>query len=359
MPVQFHLPRWIAVAWLIGSPAYAADQAAPPLLWPPQLSTPWPSPLVTKAAAVPDVEYFVPHSAPAWQGEFGARFWYGRATTGKSLFDVPSSSNAMISRLTYSDMTTAAGELFGRAAFTNGIFVKGYAGGGGLLGGNLKDEDFPPGINPYSSTNSSQYNGELAYASADLGYDVVRGCDFRIGAFAGYHYFNEQMKAFGCTQTAGNPDVCQPPIPNSIEVISQNNHWQSLRLGVDGSVNIGDRFKLSGEAVWLPYVFLNGTDSHWLRIGTAVGDFTGPIPEDGRGMGYQFEALLTYQVTEYGSIGIGARYWHMQANGNTDFQGNVVSETAFPQPVDWKTDIIGVFIQGSLKLGPYLLGSLI
>jgi hypothetical protein len=147
-------------------------------------------------------------------------------------------------------------------------------------------------------------------------------------------------------------------VPNSIEVISQNNHWQSLRVGVDGSLLIGERFKLSGEAVWLPYVFLDGTDSHWLRIGTAVGDFAGPIPENGTGQGYQFEALLSYQVTQHASVGIGGRYWHMQTNGNSNFQGNVVGETAFPQPVAWKTDIYGVFVQGSIKIGPYPIGFL-
>jgi len=27
-----------------------------------------------------------------------------------------------------------------------------------------------------------------------------------------------------------------------------------------------------------------------------------------------------------------------------------------PQPVDWKTDIYGVFVQASLKFGPYPVG---
>jgi outer membrane protease len=335
-----YLPRWIAVAWMVATPAFAADQPVQP----------WLSPLATKTAPVPDLDYFVPQPVPAFQGEFGARFWYASEKTGKSLYD-PAPSDAMISRLTYSGMTTAAGELFGRLTFTNGIFLKGYAGVGGLLGGNLRDEDFPPGINPYSSTNSNQHNGELAYASADLGYDVLRGGDFRVGAFAGYHYFNEAINAYGCTQTVTNPVVCQPPVPNSIEVISQHNYWQSLRLGLDGSVLIGQRFKLTGEAVWLPYVFLNGADTHWLRIGSAVGDFTGPIPEDGRGQGYQFEALLSYQVTEYGSVGIGARYWHMQTNGSD--HESFVGGGAVSPPVEWKADVYGVFVQGSLKLGPY------
>lgn len=49
--------------------------------------------------------------------------------------------------------------------------------------------------------------------------------------------------------------------------------------------------KLSVEGAWLPRVWLNGFDTHWLRIGVP-GGFTGPVPEDGRGWGYQFEGLL-------------------------------------------------------------------
>lgn len=330
--------------------AAAADQPALPSLWSP--------PLLTKAAPIPDVDYFMPRPVSAWQVEFAARYWFGVANTGKSLYDVPSLSNAMVSRLTYSGMMTNSGELFGRVAFNNGLFIKGYIGTGAASGGHLQDEDFPPGIVPYSSTTSDQKGGYLSYASGDLGYDLVRGGDFRIGALVGYHYFNEVMNAYGCTQTASNLDVCQPSVPTSIEVISQNKRWQSLRVGLDGSLRLGERFKLSGEAAYLPLVFLSGTDTHWLRVGTAVGDFAGPIPENGRGQGYQFEVLLSYQVTDYASVGIGGRYWHMQANGNSNFEGNVVGETAFAQPVDWKTDIYGVFVQGSLKFGPYPVGFL-
>ncbi len=314
--------------------------------------------MVTKAAPIPDVDYFIPRPAPAWQIEFAARYWFGNANTSKSLYNIPSVSSAMVSRLTYSDMMTNAGELYSRVAFTNGFFIKGYIGGGAMSFGNLKDEDFPPALVPYSSTTSDQKNGYLSYASGDVGYDVIRGGDFRIGALAGYHYFDQQMNAYGCAQTATNPAVCQPAIPTSIEVISQNNHWQSVRVELDGSLLFAERFKLNAEAAYLPFVFLNGADTHWLRIGTAIGDFAGPIPENGKGQGYQFEVSLSYQVTEYASVGIGGRYWHMQANGNSNFQGNVVGETAFPQPVDWKTDILGVFVQAGLKFGPYPVGIL-
>lgn len=334
MWLRRYLPRAVAIAWTIATPVFAADQPVLPAL--PSLP-----PLVSKAAPVPDVEYFVPRPVPAWQTEFAARYWFASAKTGKSLYDNPALSDAMVSRLTYSGLTANSGELFGRVAFTNGFFIKGYAGAGIVSQGHLRDEDFPPGIDPYSSTTSDQHSGHLRYASADVGYDVVRGGDFRVGAFVGYHYFNEEVNAFGCTQDAGNLEV------------SQNNTWQSVRLGLDGAVRLGGRFTLSAEGAWLPYVHLDGADTHWLRIGSGTGDFTGPVPEDGNGQGYQFEALLSYQVTHNASIGVGARYWHMQANGQTHFENHVVGMDAGPQPVSWKTDIYGAFVQGSIKFGPY------
>jgi hypothetical protein len=322
--------------------ALAADQSLPPLF--------------QKAPPVPDIGYFVPQPIPAYQLDFAARYWFGNSKTSKNLYDLPSSSGAMVSRLTYNHLNTHSGELFGRIGFTNGWFAKGYVGGGVIAKGSLTDEDFPPGIDPYSKTNSDQRNGFLTYGSADIGYNIVRGGDFRVGAFVGYHYFNEGMNAFGCSQAAGNPDICNPAFPASIEAISQNNIWQSVRVGLDTTVMLGDRFKFSAEGAWLPYVHLSGTDAHLLRIGSDVGDFTGPVPEDGTGMGYQLEALLSYQVTPYASIGVGGRYWHMATKGNAHFENHVVGVDAGPQPVDWKTDIYGVFVQGSIKFGPYPIG---
>ena len=81
-----------------------------------------------------------------------------------------------------------------------------------------------------------------------------------------------------------------------------------VRLGVDAAVEFG-RFKLIGDAAWLPYVAMYGWDARWLRIGGNLGDFTSAVPEDGKGWGYQLEAFLSYRVVEALSVGIGGRYW--------------------------------------------------
>jgi hypothetical protein len=326
----------IALSLSIAAPASAADlfdQAAP--------------------ASATDWTFKGVDSPAAYVGEFGLRFWFGRATTGKSLFDTTGA--AMVSRLTYNDLSIFSGEAFTRFDFNNGWFIKGYAGGAGLFDGKLKDEDFPPFINPYSATLSGTNNGSTIYGSFDGGFKIFRGPDFHVGAFVGYHFMRETVNAYGCGQIANNLDVCGGGVPDVLKVITQVNNWNSLRLGVDAAVEI-NRLKLSVDAAYLPFVHLSGADSHWLRIdptNSIIGAFNGAIPEDGTGWGVQLDGLLSYRLSDFLSVGLGGRYWHMETKGQTHFEGHVIGFVTPPQPVNWKTDNFGVFLQTSVKLGPY------
>jgi outer membrane protease len=289
----------------------------------------------------------------AYQGQFDLRFWFGQGNTSKNLYDT--SGAVLVSRLTYGDFAIFTGEGVARFDFNNGWFIKGYGGGGGLFSGTLKDEDFPPAIIPYSATSSTQKFGSLTYGSIDAGVSFARGPDFRIGAFAGYHFLRETVSAFGCGQVASNPFVCAGGIPDFVKVITQVNNWHSVRVGLDAAFEF-NRFKLTIDAAWLPYVYMTGSDAHWLRINPfVVGAFSGPVPEDGTGWGYQLEGLLSYRVSDAFSVGVGGRYWHMESNGHTHFEGHVVGFNAQPQVVDWKLDNFGVFLQAGVKLGPYPL----
>jgi hypothetical protein len=307
--------------------------------------------MTSQRIAASDVGYFRQRQNMEWQTEFGARYWFSKGKTAKDLY---TTGEALISRLTYDGLGSHSGEAFWRFAHSGGWYFKGFVGGGNLSKGSLQDEDFPPFITPYSSTQSNQTGGNLLYASFDVGFNVIRGGDFRVGTFIGYHYFSEKVHAYGCTQTATNPDICVPTIPTSVLVISQNNRWHMLRVGVDGAVTLGERLTLSFDAAVIPYMYFDGADTHWLRIGTTPGSFTGPIPEAGRGWGYQVEAILSFAFTPQASVGVGARYWHMEeTSGNTYFTNRVVGSPSVAQPVDWTANQYGFFVQASYKLGPY------
>jgi hypothetical protein len=286
----------------------------------------------------------------SYVGEFGMRFWFGHAQTKKELYD--SSGSMLVSRLDYYDTSIFTGEAYSRLDFNNGWFIKGYFGGGGLFSGKLKDEDFPPVVVPYSATLSDNKSGSLIYGSVDGGIKLVRGPDFHVGAFVGYHFLRDYVDAMGCTQTASNPFICVPAIPDGVRGISQTNNWHSLRLGLEASVEFDSRWKFI-DAAWIPYAALYGADSHLLRIGTNPGDFTGPIPEDGKGWGYQLDAMVSYRFNEYISVGAGGRYWHVEAKGYAHFENRVVGFSAEPQVVNWRADHFGGFIQAHINFGPY------
>jgi len=306
--------------------------------------------LLTAASIAPASAnpFIIEAEQPAFTSTFALRYWYGMGNASLNLYNL--SGTALNSRLTYDGIGSHSAEIAFRVDATeSSLFFKGYAGGGLLTRGSLNDEDFPPAITPYSSTNSTLQNQALGYLSFDVGGAILRGADFRLDAFVGYHFLDEHMKAFGCTQLAGNTAVCDPSVSTDVAVIHQESTWQSLRLGLAADLPLFDRLRLNVEAAWLPYVWMNGADTHILRIGTAPGDFTGPIPEDGLGWGYQFEAVLTYKITDSFDLGIGGRYWHMQSHGSAHFENHIVGFAGGPQPLDWKSDRYGLFLQGSYK----------
>lgn len=294
---------------------------------------------VLPAAANP---FLIEAEPPAFTSSFGLRYWYGMGSTSKNLYGL--ARDELNSRLTYDGMRSHSAEIAYRLDSSIGLFWKGYAGGGLLTSGHLQDEDFPPAISPYSSTTSTLQNQSIGYLNLDMGGALLRGADFRVDAFVGYHYLHQRMKAFGCQQTASNTDVCAGGIPDSVAAIVEDDTWQGLRLGLNADFPVFDRLRLNLDAAWLPYVWMSGTDNHLLRPDLPV-----PTPEDGHGNGYQLEALLSYKVNDEISLGVGGRYWHMQSKGAAHFEVFGGS----PQPLDFKADIYGVFVQGSYRFASF------
>jgi outer membrane protease len=316
------------------APVYAADAAGPS--YPIDADAP-----VAPPAALPGLP-----AIREFRVELGARYWYSNGSFAKNLYDDPRFSNNLNSRLTFSSLTGQSYELFGRIEHASGVFLKGFVGLGSIGGGTLTDEDFPPALVPYSSTTSDQRGGRLRYLTVDYGYDVLNQPNYRVGAFVGYNYMSETANAYGCVQTAGNPEICIPAIPSSVLGITEDAAWHSLRLGIAADVLLFDRLRLGGDAAWVPYTHMVSTDTHWLRT-----DIFSPIPESGSGNGVQLEAFAAYQLTDCWSLGVGARYWHMQASGKIALEDAEQFIYAMAQPGTFTTDRFGVFAQAAYRFG--------
>ncbi|MGO8800215.1 MAG: outer membrane beta-barrel protein [Roseiarcus sp.] len=280
-------------------------------------------------------------------GEVGVRAGMSTSTARTKLYDTTGAT--LLSQLTYRDPSAATGEFYARLDHpSSGLFIKGFAGIGRETGGTLQDEDFPPGTTPYSSTNSSLADGRVGYASADLGYYLMGGGWYKLGAFAGYHYLDERFNAFGCTQTAGNPNICAPgpaAVSSANLAISDEGQWNSVRLGLAGQLTLPAGFSVRAEAAWLPYMSFSGGDDHWLREPV---DFSGTIPESGSGSnGYQLEGELDYALSRDFTVGVGGRYWSMNAKGQAMFQN--VTPNGAPQVATFQTQRSQIFVQTAYR----------
>ena len=187
----------------------------------------------------------------------GLRYWYSSGKTQKDLWALPTTFPGLISRLTWSGLDAHSGESFMRIDHKSGLFAKGFTGMGAIGKGRLNDQDFFSSFGSAfsdSSTLSNQHNGSLAYFSADLGYTFWQTPDYRLGAFAGYHYYRETVNAHGCQQMlAAIPPVCMPAaLPDAEVVITDDTRWHSIRVGLNGSAKITDRLTLTVDAAYLP-----------------------------------------------------------------------------------------------------------
>ena len=301
----------------------------------------WPS----AAPALPvkgPVHQAPPGWAPGWEFEAGARVGY---STGKFAWSIIQPSP--ISRLTYDDLQGPAGELFQRIDSPWNWFVKGHVGVG-VFKGKTNDEDWNGFGFIYGNTLSDHKNGKLAYATADVGYSVLRGPGYKVGPFVGYHYLDQRGDTYGCAQVGTPPQFgtgCfDPTVPTSVLVGQQQSTWQAVRVGLAGETMLGDRWRLNGEVAYLPWVTMKGRDNHLLRPETTYFDQWG-----NKGRGVQLEAALSYFVTNHWTVGVGGRYSAMWTTEAFD-QIYVNAVPGFGvASARFDTSHLGAFVQSSLK----------
>lgn len=288
------------------------------------------------AAAWKSMESDPPYT-PGWEFDVGTRFWY---STGRYQNQNGSTPNVLVSRLNYRDVKGQSGEIFGRVDTPFNVFVKGFVGAGGLSRGTMNDEDWGLDDTPVPTgfeVTSADVKGTLHYITGDIGYNVLRARDHKVGVFVGYNRYETSMNAQNCVQmTTPSSGVCTVPESPVTTGLIQNDAWQSIRLGVSAEALVWNRLKVAADIAWLPLVTYDGTDFHVLR--NLV------FPVQGTGTGVQGELILTWMATERFGIGIGGRYWSM-------WSANAV-QTAPNTPTNYfpvETDRYGVFLQASYK----------
>ncbi|MGX7742497.1 outer membrane protein [Rhodopseudomonas parapalustris] len=287
------------------------------------------APLFVKAAALP----------LGWQVEAGTRYWGSSGRMQKDLNSnvLPSRLN---SRLIYGDQTGHSLEAFVRVDHASGLFAKANLGLGHLVDGQLNDEDFPSQVT-YSNTISEMRDGRLSFGSADIGYNFINDGGRKLGGFVGYRSFYQTGNGFGCLQIATDFATCGVPFPTNYLGLSETESWRGVALGINVRAPLTERLRLEVDAAYLPYVNRAGFDNHWFRADI------NPQSEVGHGWGTQFEAILSYAVTDRFSVGVGGRYWYFA----TDSASTVFPGATVAAPMQFYSERYGGFLQTSYKFG--------
>jgi len=296
---------------------------------------------------------------PGWQFQAGTRYWLSFGKFQKDLGGSASSAdaNVLVSRLSYHSQANS-GEFFTRVDSPDRLFVKGLIGTGALSSGYMNDEDWAQleilGVTSswptsssstvaYSNTRSNAVQGTIAYATGDIGYNLLESADYKFGPFIGYNYYREKKDAYGCVQISNEFSDCVTPFPNSVLGITENDTWNSLRVGFNGDVVLLPGLHLNTDAAYIPYTQFSGVDIHWQRTDVANQTST----ETGRGMGVQLDAILSYAITPAFNVGVGGRYWAMWTNDNA--YTNIFGTPCPCQTLPVKTDRYGLLVQADYK----------
>jgi opacity protein-like surface antigen len=247
-----------------------------------------------------------------WYLDTGIRYWLGQSDFEFNLFNFTGKEH--LSRLTDQNVVTNSAEGFWRLGHQDGVFLKGYVGAGSNTGGEFIDEDFPPGLDVYSRTQSTQKHGRLNYLSFDAGYDLIQHDRYKLSPFIGYHYWLTHYNSFGCKQTANNADTCTTlAFSDATNALNDTASWNSLRLGLNGEIQLSDNLIFTADAAYI-YAYLLGHDFHNLRS-----DIRGEFFE-GVGDGAQVDVALNWLATPELSMGIGARWWNVNTDGYAHFE---------------------------------------
>jgi opacity protein-like surface antigen len=291
---------------------------------------------------------FISPPANGLEVDFGARYWY---STGGFQWNHLLNNHYIQSRLTYSGLTGSSGEIFARVDLPMNIFIKGNVGLGGTTGGKMNDEDWgmlDNNMNPDASYQNtlSKDNGNLSYANADVGYSLLRGPGYKAGPFIGYFHYSEKMDSYGCVDYTGG--FCLSPSDSRL-MGSEDTTWDALRIGSSAEFALGRGFKFTGDAAYLAAATFSGRDNHLLRHNTTFDD-----QNSSGGAGVQFEGVLSYDVTDHLSVGVGGRYWAMWAKGSsnpTEYNNAGALLPSEPSPEKTSMERYGVLLQASYKFG--------
>lgn len=244
------------------------------------------------------------------------------------------------SKLTYKDVGTNVIELTGKGWFTSRWFGRLNAGGAGIGGGRLTDDDYGSngGQRLFSRTYSNLSGDSMWYLNADSGFRVADYPNHRgwLEVFGGYQFWHTTYQATGVTQVVCDPSAipgltCSAAGTSSNQgqtVITNTTNWHSIRIGASTEYRLTRRFSLVGTAAFIPLSMIDNSDVHHLRNDLQQNP---SISMRGYGVGADADVGVRLMLIKNLSLNLGYRvWWNHAVDGTVTFHGAGASSNSYP-----------------------------
>ena len=266
--------------------------------------------------------------------EAGIGTWisYGSTRWSHNASDVNPNLGNPSSELNYEDLNSNVVEFHSQVTLAKKWIVRVSNGYGAINNGRLIDDDFVSadgatafgatvsGPHRFSRTFSDVDGSALWYVNLDLGYQPVGFLGERgtIKLFIGYQHWREKIEATGITQVECTAlSQCAPAgtVSNVGQVVITNTvSWNSLRLGLEGELQLTSRFRIDGSVGFVPYTRLNNEDVHHLRTDLQKDP---SFSMSGTGMGFNLEGRVSCMIIRHLYLNAGYRYWRLEVTDGT------------------------------------------
>lgn len=285
--------------------------------------------------------------------QIGERTWLSHGKSDHNHADSDGFPN-VVSELIYDDVDSTVVELTADALFHKKYILNIDVGFGVIRDGTLTDRDYlgnnRTGL--FSVSKSTVDDDDMFYVNADIGYRILSwgGKDINkagekknsVDLLIGYQHWEETYTATKAVQTQDPFNLFGGvgPFANQGKAITEEDTWDSLRIGARTSIEIFPKLSIKSRLIFVPWTHYENKDIHHQRTDLKQNP-SFETRADG-GFGVMSDTTLTYNIWQGLSIEAGYQIWDIESGSGT------ITSRAFTGDVDARFNEANATRQGAI-----------
>ncbi|MGR3304304.1 MAG: hypothetical protein ACUZ8I_17640 [Candidatus Scalindua sp.] len=248
--------------------------------------------------------------------EIGERTWisYSKSKNNNAASD---GSPDIISELIFNDIDSVITEFNINALLYNKIMLSVDVGFGGIDDGTLTDRDYlgdnRTGLFSVGEATVGDENDNVFYINVDIGYRIFDRKRGSVDILLGYQHWEEKYVSTEARQTVDPLNLFGlGPLANQTRVISQEDSWDSLRVGVRAKIELFKKLSIKSRIMFVPWTHYRSEDIHHQRSDLRK-DPSFRTSAYG-GFGVMSDTTVSYNIWKGLSVEAGYQIWDIESD---------------------------------------------